>query len=74
MDLMLDPICSRQTWADALKLGWACDEEKFLWVEDLYRDGGVSAHGHRKLHCRGAQTLTKGDSGCVHVVPLAEVT
>ena len=49
MDLMLDPICSRQTWADALKMGRACDEENFLWVEDLYRDGGVSAHGHRKL-------------------------
>ena len=49
MDLMIDPICAPQTWADALKLGRACDEENYLWVEDLYRDGGQSAHGHRKL-------------------------
>ena len=49
MDLMLDPFCAPKTFADALKLGWACDEEKFLWWEDPFRDGGVSAFAHRKL-------------------------
>ena len=49
MDLMLDPFCAIRTFGDALKLGWACDEEGFFWLEDPYRDGGVSAHAHRKL-------------------------
>lgn len=49
MDLMLDPFCAPKTFADALKLGWACDEEKFLWWEDPFRDGGISAFAHRKL-------------------------
>jgi L-alanine-DL-glutamate epimerase-like enolase superfamily enzyme len=49
MDLMLDPFCAIRTFGGALKLGWACDEEKFFWLEDPYRDGGVSAHAHRKL-------------------------
>jgi len=49
MDLMLDPFCALKTFGDALKVGWACDEEKFLWWEDPFRDGGVSAFAHRKL-------------------------
>ncbi len=49
MDLMLDPYCAIQTFGDALKLGWACDEERFFWWEDPFRDGGVSAFAHRKL-------------------------
>ncbi len=68
MDLMLDPFCAPRTFADALKLGWACDEEKFLWWEDPFRDGGISAFAHRKLrqlvktpllqmeHIRGPET------------------
>jgi len=49
MDLMHDPACEFETWADALKVGRACDEHDFLWYEDPYRDGGISQHGHRRL-------------------------
>ena len=49
MDLMLDPFCAINTFGEALKLGWACDEERFFWLEDPFKDGGVSAHAHRKL-------------------------
>ena len=49
MDLMLDPFCAIRTFGDALKLGWACDEYRFFWYEDPFKDGGVSAHAHRKL-------------------------
>jgi L-alanine-DL-glutamate epimerase-like enolase superfamily enzyme len=49
MDLMLDPACEYVTFADALKVGWACDEAKFFWYEDPYRDGGISQFAHRKL-------------------------
>jgi L-alanine-DL-glutamate epimerase-like enolase superfamily enzyme len=49
MDLMLDPACQYETFADALKVGRACDEQGFFWYEDPYRDGGISQHGHRKL-------------------------
>ena len=49
MDLMIDPACELNTWAGALKLGRACDEARFFWLEDPYKDGGVSAFGHKKL-------------------------
>jgi L-alanine-DL-glutamate epimerase-like enolase superfamily enzyme len=49
MDLMHDPACELETFADALKLGRALDEEEFFWYEDPYRDGGISQHSHRKL-------------------------
>jgi L-alanine-DL-glutamate epimerase-like enolase superfamily enzyme len=49
MDLMLDPACELDTFADALKVGWACDEERFFWLEDAYKDGGISQFSHRKL-------------------------
>jgi len=49
MDLMLDTYCALKTFGDALKVGWACDEEHFLWWEDPFRDGGLSAFAHRKL-------------------------
>ncbi|MEZ4710542.1 MAG: enolase C-terminal domain-like protein [Caldilineaceae bacterium] len=49
MDLMLDPACEYITFGDALKVGWACDEERFFWYEDPYRDGGKSQFAHRKL-------------------------
>jgi L-alanine-DL-glutamate epimerase-like enolase superfamily enzyme len=70
MDLMLDPFCAIRTFGEALKLGWACDEERFFWLEDPFRDGGVSAHAHRKLrqlirtpllqteHLRGVESHT----------------
>jgi len=49
MDLMLDPACEYDSWADTLKVGLACDAARYLWLEDPYKDGGVSAFGHRKL-------------------------
>ena len=49
MDLMSDPACIINTFGDALKLGWACDEERFFWWEDPFIDGGISAFAHRKL-------------------------
>ena len=52
MDLMHDPACELETFADALKLGEALDEQGFFWYEDPYRDGGISMHAHRKLSQR----------------------
>ncbi len=49
MDLMIDPACEYNTWADALKVGLACDEGRYFWYEDPFKDGGVSAFAHRKL-------------------------
>lgn len=49
MDLMLDPACEYETFADALEVGRACDEEGFMWYEDPFRDAGISQHAHRKL-------------------------
>ena len=49
MDLMIDPACEYNTFADALKVGRACDEAGFLWLEDPFKDGGVSQYAHRKL-------------------------
>jgi len=70
MDLMHDPACELETFADALALGKACDEHGFYWYEDPYRDTGTSAHAHRKLrehletpllqseHIRGLEVFT----------------
>lgn len=49
MDLMLDPACELDTFGDTIKVGRACDEEKFYWLEDPYKDGGISQFAHRKL-------------------------
>ena len=49
MDLMIDPACEYETWADALRIGRACDEAQFFWLEDAYKDGGVSIFAHKKL-------------------------
>ena len=49
MDMMIDPACEYNTFADALKVGRACDEAAFLWLEDPFKDGGVSQYAHRKL-------------------------
>ncbi|ADJ13571.1 enolase C-terminal domain-like protein [Halalkalicoccus jeotgali] len=70
MDLMLDPACEYETFADALQVGKACDKQDFYWYEDPYRDGGSSQHAHRKLgehidtpilqteHVRGLEPFT----------------
>jgi L-alanine-DL-glutamate epimerase-like enolase superfamily enzyme len=49
MDLMLDPACELNTFGDTVKVGWACDDERFFWLEDAYKDGGISQFAHRKL-------------------------
>jgi len=49
MDLLIDPACEVKNFGDALKLGRACDEAKFFWLEDPFQDGGVSQFAHRKL-------------------------
>ena len=49
MDLLIDPACEVKNFGDALKLGRACDEAKFIWLEDPFQDGGVSQFAHRKL-------------------------
>jgi len=49
MDLMYDPACEYETFADALEIGKALDDQRFFWYEDPYRDAGISQHAHRKL-------------------------
>ena len=49
MDLMLDPACEIKNFSDTIKLGRACDEANFFWLEDPYQDGGVSQFAHKKL-------------------------
>jgi L-alanine-DL-glutamate epimerase-like enolase superfamily enzyme len=70
MDLMLDPACQLETFADALAVGRACDEHGYFWYEDPFRDAGISQHAHRKLrqkldtsilqteHVRGLEPFT----------------
>jgi L-alanine-DL-glutamate epimerase-like enolase superfamily enzyme len=49
LDLLIDPACEIKNFGDALKLGHACDEAKFFWLEDPFQDNGVSQFAHRKL-------------------------
>ena len=61
MDLMLDPFCYYNTFGEALKVGKACDECGFFWLEDPYVDGGVSHFGHRKLRQLIKTPLLQGE-------------
>jgi L-alanine-DL-glutamate epimerase-like enolase superfamily enzyme len=49
MDLMLDSFCHYRTFADAVRVGRACDAGSFFWYEDPYGDGGVTPFSHAKL-------------------------
>jgi len=49
LDLLIDPACEIKNFGDALKIGRACDEANFFWLEDPFQDGGVSQFVHRKL-------------------------
>lgn len=49
MALMIDLSGNMQTLADALKVGRACDEANFFWLEDPLAPGGFSMFAHRKL-------------------------
>lgn len=64
MDLMLDPACELNTFADALRVGRACDEARFFWYEDPYKDGGVSAFAYRKLRQMIKTPLCLGEHVC----------
>lgn len=47
--LMLDPACKIPTFLEAVQVTRACDDAGFLWMEDPYKDGGVSVPGHERL-------------------------
>lgn len=49
MELMYDPVGQLETFADALRVGRACDEYNYLWIEDPTRDFGTSQHGSSRL-------------------------
>lgn len=52
MKLMLDPACHIRNLADCLRIGQACDEAGFMWLEDPMRDTGVSFHAHKIMRER----------------------
>ena len=49
MAMMLDCFNALTTFADAVLVGRACDEEEYFWYEDPYADCGISQFAHRKL-------------------------
>jgi L-alanine-DL-glutamate epimerase-like enolase superfamily enzyme len=61
MDMMLDSYCLYETFADALKVGRACDEAGFYWYEDPYSDGGVTTFSHARLREMIATPLLMGE-------------
>lgn len=89
LDLMLDPACELQTFADALYVGRACDDARMFWLEDPYMDGGFSTYAHHKLretlktpilmgeHVRGleakAETIRAGATDFVRVNPALDM-
>ncbi len=85
MRLMVDPACELRTFLDALYVGRACDEARYFWYEDPYRDAGVSAFSHKMLreklqtpilvseHVRGleqkANFIIQGGCDMIHADP-----
>ena len=61
MNLMIDPCCEYETYADALRVGRACDENNYFWYEDPLRDGGVSFYAHKKLKQALKTPLLQGE-------------
>jgi len=61
MALMLDPASHLRTFADAVAVGRACDEAGFMWLEDPFRDTGVSQTAHKMLRERVATPLLIGE-------------
>lgn len=49
MRLMHDPVCSYETFADAVSVGRVCDEYDYFWYEDPFKDGGRSQQAHQRL-------------------------
>ena len=66
MALMIDPCCVYDTYADALAVGRACDDENFFWYEDPMRDGGVSLYAHKQLKKALKTPMLQGEH--VHLV------
>ncbi len=50
-----------RTWTDALYVGRACDEARYFWDEDPYRDTGGAMEGHKRLRERLATPLLVGE-------------
>ena len=61
MKLMLDPASHLRTFADTVTVGHACDEANYFWLEDPYRDTGVSQSAHRLLRERIKTPLLMGE-------------
>ncbi len=49
MALMTDPASHIATYADALRIGHACDDHGYYWLEDPLADCGHAPHVHRLL-------------------------
>ena len=60
VDLMLDAFALYPTFADALKVGRACDEANFFWIEDPY-ESGQSELGHQRLREYVSTPLLQGE-------------
>lgn len=61
MDMMLDSYCFYQTFADAVRVGKACDEAGFFWYEDPYADGGTTTFSHARLREMLRTPLLQGE-------------
>ncbi|MEM7019452.1 MAG: enolase C-terminal domain-like protein [Pseudomonadota bacterium] len=85
LKLMTDPASSLKSFMDAVEVGRACDDLKFFWYEDPYRDASSSAVAHRRLrdfiqtpllvaeHIRGfeqkADFVLAGGTDIMHIDP-----
>ncbi|MBD3626190.1 MAG: mandelate racemase/muconate lactonizing enzyme family protein [Rhodobacteraceae bacterium] len=49
VELMLDPACVFNNLTDAIRVGRACTDEGFRWLEDPLRPMGLGAYQHKKL-------------------------
>ncbi|MGH9298330.1 MAG: enolase C-terminal domain-like protein [Acidimicrobiales bacterium] len=61
MDLMIDPAGAYTTFADALRIGRACDEAGFFWLEDAFAAGSFSIAAHLRLRDRVRTPLLVGE-------------
>ena len=61
MDLMYDAASELRTFADAIRVGRACDEAGYYWYEDPFMDAGWSPHAARQLkeHVKTPLLLTE---------------
>lgn len=59
--LMLDSSSSLLTFADALRVGYACDDTRCFWYEDPFADGSVSFSAHAELRRRLRTPLLIGE-------------